>query len=192
MFDGTQSSLENDWLQSGTRAWEVIDGNLHHEDVSGSSHLFYDGPNSRFTSFEMVCEWKSGVGTNSGIYFHTEYQADGFPAIGNEAQINNTSSAAIDKKTGSLFGTVNLETTDVQDEVWNKQRIVVLDTRVVIEVNDETTVDIDFETFGRHIHRPLGSGLIALQGEGLGGFHDKIIFRKPLYSPPARKWMRRW
>ena len=39
--------------------------------------------------------------SNSGIYFHTKFQPDGWPQQGFEAQVNNTHGDP--KKTGGLY-----------------------------------------------------------------------------------------
>ena len=46
---------------------------------------------------EVMCKPKS----NSGIYFHTKFQPDGWPQQGFEAQVNNTHGDR--KKTGGLY-----------------------------------------------------------------------------------------
>ena len=73
------------------------------------AHLFYTGPaaNHNFTDFEFRAEVMTTAGSNSGMYFHTEFQEEGWPAKGYEAQVNNTGGDA--RKTGSLYA--------IQDEI---------------------------------------------------------------------------
>ena len=46
------------------------------------SHLFYVGPvqKANFKNFELKADCFTTPGSNSGIYFHTEYQETGWPA----------------------------------------------------------------------------------------------------------------
>jgi hypothetical protein len=83
LFDG--QSLEG-WRASGeSGSWKVRDGVLLAD--GPVSHLFHVG--RRFRNFEYECEVLTEWGSNSGIYFHTEFQESGFPARGWEVQINN-------------------------------------------------------------------------------------------------------
>src|SRR5687768_3670974 len=58
----------------------------------GRAHLFYVGPrgDAKFKNFEFEAKVKTTRGANSGIYFHTEFQAKGWPSKGFEAQVNTT------------------------------------------------------------------------------------------------------
>jgi hypothetical protein len=51
------------------------------------SHLFYK---KDFKNFEFETEVKTLEHSNSGIFIHTKYQADGWPAAGYEIQVNNS------------------------------------------------------------------------------------------------------
>ncbi len=67
------------------------------------AHLFYDGEinNHRFKNFEFKADVMTTPGSNSGIYFHTEYQQSGWPASGYEVQVNNSHTDW--RRTGSLY-----------------------------------------------------------------------------------------
>ena len=66
------------------------------------AHLFYDGEHGTdFTDFVLSLKVKTRPGANSGVYFHTAYQASGWPSVGLEAQVNATQSDF--RKTGSLY-----------------------------------------------------------------------------------------
>ena len=56
------------------------------------SHLFYAGPveDHNFKNFEFKADIMTEPGSNSGVYFHTEYQATGWPDKGYEVQVNNS------------------------------------------------------------------------------------------------------
>ncbi|WP_395745895.1 DUF1080 domain-containing protein [Prosthecobacter sp.] len=74
----------------------------------GRAHLFYMGPNgdAKFQNFELKLKIKTTPGSNSGVYFHTQYQDKGWPDKGYECQVNSTHTDP--KKTGSLYGVVNI------------------------------------------------------------------------------------
>ncbi|MEJ2083170.1 MAG: DUF1080 domain-containing protein [Acidobacteriota bacterium] len=75
------------------------------------AHLFYVGDvaQANFKNFEFEAEVKTTPGSNSGIYFHTEYQDSGWPSKGYECQVLNSNRAESDsgfvehKMTGSLY-----------------------------------------------------------------------------------------
>ena len=71
------------------------------------AHLFYDGPlGTAFTDFELALKVKTEPGANSGVYFHTAYQAEGWPGIGLEAQVNATQYDY--RKTGSIYAIADI------------------------------------------------------------------------------------
>ena len=71
------------------------------------AHLFYDGPlGTAFTDFELALKVKTEPGANSGVYFHTAYQAEGWPSIGLEAQVNATQYDY--RKTGSIYAIADI------------------------------------------------------------------------------------
>jgi hypothetical protein len=74
----------------------------------GRSHLFYTGPanGGKFKDFELKVRAKTFPGANSGVYFHTAPQAEGWPNQGYECQVNSTHKDP--KKTGSLYGVKNI------------------------------------------------------------------------------------
>ncbi|MEO0338351.1 MAG: DUF1080 domain-containing protein [Bacteroidota bacterium] len=157
--------------------------------VDGRSHLFYTGSvgNADFKNFELKVRAKTTKGSNSGVYFHTKYQEEGWPEIGFEAQVNSTNKDA--KKTGSLYGVVNVWAPDKdktkkhplirvndnheaflyqtkapsKDGKWFDYHILVKDQTITIKVNGETQVvwtqPADWDREGRRI----GSGTIGLQ-----------------------------
>ncbi|HWQ91502.1 MAG TPA: DUF1080 domain-containing protein, partial [Clostridia bacterium] len=52
------------------------------------AHLFYTG--GVYKNFEFEAQVKARAGANSGIYFHSEFQPDGWPGKGFEVQVNNS------------------------------------------------------------------------------------------------------
>jgi hypothetical protein len=149
------------------------------------SHLFYTGPvhDHDFTNFE----WKADVMTmphsNSGMYIHTEYQPEGWPAKGYEVQVNN--SYPDPRKTGSLYAVQDVMESPVRDSVWFTQDVTVQGKRIVIKVNGKTTVDYtepaDVQRPADMSGRVLSHGTVALQGHDPGStVYFKNIMIRPL------------
>ncbi|MEM7698250.1 MAG: DUF1080 domain-containing protein [Verrucomicrobiota bacterium] len=125
----------------------------------GRSHLFYTGDvnGGTFTDFELKVRAKTFPQANSGVYFHTQFQAEGWPSNGYECQVNSTHKDP--KKTGSLYGVKNITVPvegkplpkggdhDIRDAApstdgeWFDYHITVKGKHIVIRVNGEVTVD---------------------------------------------------
>lgn len=138
------------------------------------AHLFYEGPvaDADFDDFEFRAEVYTYPQANSGIFFHTEYQEEGWPAHGYEAQVNATHSDP--RKTGSLYG-VNDVMNDAphEDEEWFDYYIKVEGDHIQFKVDGETVMDFT-EPDDREGDISLSSGTVALQA------HDpdsRIYFR---------------
>ena len=143
--------------------WKLEDGAfVAHGD---RCHLYYVGDEKPFKNFHLKVEVMTEPNSNGGIYFHTRYQANDWPAGGFECQVNNTHSDWI--KTGSLYGIVNLGPSPVQDKKWWTQEIIVkgstvtviLDGKRILEYNEPPGVEA-----GKRFERKLGEGTFALQG----------------------------
>ncbi|MBN1465239.1 DUF1080 domain-containing protein, partial [candidate division KSB1 bacterium] len=81
------------------------------------SHLFYVGDGDvSWTNFEFKADVMTEPGANSGIYFHTEFQQDGWPAKGYEVQVNNSHSDW--RRTGSLYSIVDVKESQAKDNEW--------------------------------------------------------------------------
>ncbi len=155
-FAGWKTAEEN------PDSWKIEDGAFV---AHGSrSHLFYVGDEKPFKNFHLKVEVMTEPGSNGGIYFHTRYQARGWPDTGFESQVNCTHSDWI--RTGSLYGLVNLGSTPCQDRKWWTQEIIV-ENRCV-------TVRVDGKVLFQYIEPPgvqpqrgqalkLGEGTFALQ-----------------------------
>lgn len=171
LFDG---KTLNGWRPSENKnSWRVEEGAL----VSRGprSHLFYEGEDGsrRFKNFELLAEVKTTPGSNSGIYFHTEYQESGWPAKGYECQVLNSNAAAAPgeyverKMTGSLYAIRNIWKAPARDHEWFQYRIVVQGKTIRTYINGELMVDY---TEPQNPFRPddkkgriLSSGTFALQ-----------------------------
>jgi hypothetical protein len=101
------------------------------------SHLFYKG---NFKNFEFETEVKSLEHSNSGIFIHTKYQAEGWPSAGYEIQINNSYKGIGNyierKKTGSIYSIRNIYYQFVNDNEWFKMQIKVVDNFIEVFIND--------------------------------------------------------
>ncbi len=151
-----------------------------------TAHLFYVGDvnNHRFKNFEFSAKVMTEPGSNSGIYFHTEYQEKGWPAKGYEVQVNNSHTDW--RRTGSLYAVQDVKEVLVKDKEWFTEQIKVQGKHVVIKINDQTVVDY---TEPDQVQRPvdmagrvLSSGTFALQG------HDpnsKVYFKDIEVKPLA-------
>ena len=164
LFDG--ESLAGWTASENASTFSVQDGAIVAQ--GDRSHLFYTGPveDHDFTNFELMVEVMTRPGSNSGIYFHTEYQDEGWPAKGYEAQINNTSGDT--RKTGSLYAIEDVAEPPVNDDAWFTYHIVVQGNRITVALDGETVVDY---TEPEGVDRPddmsgrrLSSGTFALQG----------------------------
>jgi len=121
-FDGWKASED-------PASWKIEDGALV---TSGDrSHLFYVGEVSdhNFRNFEFSVDVRTRPGANSGIYFHTEYQDEGWPAKGYECQVINSnppgeSGGYVEHKmTGSIYAIRNVWKSPVPDDKWFNYRI---------------------------------------------------------------------
>ncbi len=174
LFDGKSIS---DW-QVGTNAatFRVDSGMII---VNGNTaHLFYNGKvnNHNFKNFEFKADVLTKPGSNSGIYFHTQYQEGGWPAKGYEVQVNNSHTDW--KRTGSLYNVVDLKEQFEKDDVWFTEYIKVEGKRVIIKLDDKVVVDYtepaNVQRSADEAGRIISNGTFALQG------HDpksKVYFK---------------
>jgi hypothetical protein len=138
-----------------------------------------------FKNFELKADVMTTPGSNSGIYFHTAYQDEGWPGEGFEVQINNTHRGEGDyierKKTGSLYGIRNLHKQIVHDDEWFTLHITVEGNHVVTRVNDVVVADYVEPTEPASNERRLSSGTFALQCHDPNStVHFKNIAVRPL------------
>ena len=138
------------------------------------------GKHAPFKNFHFSCKVMTKAKSNAGIYFHTRYKESGWPKGGYECQVNITHKDP--KKTGSLYGVVNVGAEDlkgvVEDNKWYTTYIKVEGRHITIKVNDKVTVDYTEEenkkAFSNSFERRLNEGTFALQA------HDpksKVYFR---------------
>ena len=155
-FEGWKPAAENE------KTWKIEDGAFvtHGE----RCHLFYVGDPKPFKDFEFKADVMTEPGANGGIYFHTKYQASGWPKYGFETQVNNTH--ADWKKTGSLYDVVNVRESAAQDQKWWTQHIIVRGNHVIVKVDGKTVVDYTepaSQKPGTDFTHKLDEGTFALQ-----------------------------
>lgn len=147
MFDG--KTLDGWKANERPESWTVEDGAIVGR--GPVSHLFY--MKEQCTDCEFKAEIKLAAGSNSGMYFRTEF-GPGFPK-GYEAQVNNTHRDPV--KTGSLYNFVKVFDQLIQDDTWWTQHIIVKGNHIVIKVNDKVVVD------HREEKNTFSKGYLALQ-----------------------------
>jgi hypothetical protein len=186
LFDGR--TLHGWKAGENKHSFRVADGQIA---AGGAhSHLFYNGRirNASFKNFELKAEFMPSAGAESGIYFHTAFQANGWPEKGLKVQINNTYTGDGDhherNKTGSLYGVRNIYKASAKDNEWSELHILVHGKRVQVQLNGTPLVDylepdppvVDSD----HPGRVLGSGTFALECHGPG---SKVLFRNIRVKP---------
>jgi len=189
LFDGR--SLDG-WKASENQAtFRVEDGAIV---ANGErSHLYYIGEveNADFKNFELALEVMTEPGSNSGIYFHTAFQAEGWPSKGYECQVLNSNRPSEGggyserKMTGSLYAIRNVWKAPARDDEWFDYLIRVQGKTVRIWIDSELVVDY---TEPDQPYRPesmkdrlLSSGTFALQGHDPGStVYYRNIRVKPL------------
>lgn len=180
LFDG--KSLDGWKASDKPGTFSVEDGAIK---VAGpTSHLYYEGPvkEHNFKNFEFKALVMTRPGSNSGIYFHTEYQDKSFPDKGFEVQVNNSHSDW--KRTGGLYDIKDTKEVYVKDNEWFTEDILVQGKHVVVKLNDKVVTDWTqpdgFVPPENHPGRIISSGTFALQG------HDpkSVVFFKDIMVKP--------
>lgn len=176
LFDG--KSLDGWKVGKNADAFKVRDGMIV---VNGPvAHLFYVGnvENHDFKNFHFKIDVMTFPKANSGLYFHTKYQEEGWPKHGYEAQVNNSHTDW--RRTGSLYGIQDVREVQAKDNVWFTEEIIVQGKHIVIKVDGKTLVDYT-EPEGTTADRRLSRGTFALQGHDPGSkVHYKNIRVKVL------------
>ena len=149
------------------------------------SHLFYDGPvqNHDWKNFEVKMDIMAKKNSNSGFYFHTAFQQDGWPDKGFEVQVNNTHGDW--KKGTGLYDIMDNKVAPAKDDEWYNMSIRVEGKHVVIKVNGTVITDYtepdDFQPKSNHAGRKIDHGTFAIQGHDPGSeARFKNIMVKPL------------
>lgn len=174
LFDG--KTLSGWKVGANASSFKVENGAIT---VNGDvAHLYYDGPvmQHQFTDFEFSAEVMTTTGSNSGIYFHTQYQEGGWPQKGYEVQVNNSHTDW--RRTGSLWAIQDVKETYAKDNEWFTLSIKVKGKQVKVFINDKQVVDYTEPANVKRSEgmkdRLISSGTFALQG------HDpksKVYYR---------------
>ena len=187
LFDGQTLT---GWKASGNAAsWRVEGGQLVGD--GPVSHLFYEGPveGAKFRNFELEAEVWTQPACNSGVYFHTAFQAEGYPKKGFEVQVNNTAlgegTYRERKRTGSLYGIRNVHRQLVRDETWFRLLVSVRGKNVQVRVNGLLVVDYmepnpPVMPPSQETERFLDAGTFALQCHDAG---SKVRYRSIRVRP---------
>jgi hypothetical protein len=182
LFDG---KTMNGWkVGNKSESFKLVDGAIV---VNGTmAHLYYMGDvnNHNFKNFEFKAKVKTEPGSNSGIYFHTAYQEEGWPDKGFEVQVNNSHGDW--KRTGSLYDVVDIKEQYAKDNEWFTEYIKVVGKRVIIKINDKQVLDYTEPEGAKapegHPGRLISNGTFALQA------HDpksKVYFKDIMVKPLA-------
>jgi len=180
LFNG--KNLDGWKVGANASSFSVVDGAIQ---VAGPrAHLFYDGPvkNHMFKNFEYKATVMTKPGANSGLYIHTTYQEDGWPAKGYEVQVNNSHTDW--KRTGSLYDVMDVKETYVKDNEWYTEYIKVEGKHITVKINDVTVVDYEEADVEKRDagtrNRFLASGTFAIQA------HDPksvVLYKNIMVKP---------
>jgi len=170
-LDGWKKSTEND------KAIRLEDGAIV---ANGNRcHLFYVGADRPFKDFHLVLEVMTKPNSNGGVYFHTKYQEEGWPAQGHECQVNN-SYKSDPQKTGGVYKVAKVLDAPAKDNEWFKYEIIVKGNHVVVKINDKVTADYEetaeslAKVEGIEPGRKMGEGTFALQAHDPG---STVLYR---------------
>lgn len=168
LFDGR--TLEGWRANEHPDSFRVQDGQIVVKGERG--HLFYTGPVQQhdFRDFELKLEVMTFPGANSGVYFHTAWQDEGWPGKGYEVQVNNTQSDP--KRTAGLYAVQDNFKAPAADNTWFELTVRVEGKHVTTFVDGKQIVDYtepaDPQRPADMAGRILGSGTIALQAHDPG------------------------
>jgi hypothetical protein len=169
--------------QDNPDSFKVVDGHIvaHGE----RAHLYYAGPvnNAKFKNFEWKCEIMTKPNANSGMYFHTKYQREGWPTTGIEVQVNN--SHTDERRTGSIYRLKDvMNDSPAKDNEWFTQHVIVQGDKITVKVNDkvvnEYTVPKELKREEGWEKNILSAGTFALQAHDPG---SEVHYRKILVKP---------
>ncbi len=148
-------------------------------------HLFYVGDvkNHVFKNFELRAQVLCHPTSNSGIYFHTEFQEKGWPDKGFECQVC-ADGFKDPRKTGSLYAVKDVNVCPAKDDEWFDYTIIVKGKSVTTKINDKVVIEWtqpdDYVPKSGFKGRIIGSGTFCLQGHDPG---SKVEFKNIRVKP---------
>jgi len=165
LFDGR--SLAGWQANENAASWQVADGVIVCH--GPRSHLFYVGPDAEkpaeFKNFHFKADVMTKPGANSGIFFHTKFQPEGWPVQGYEMQVNNSQKDPV--RTGSIYNVVKNFVPPAADNEWFTEEVKVVGKAVTVLVNGKVLFEF-VEPEGVTGTRKLSSGTFALQAHDPG------------------------
>lgn len=178
LFDG--KSLAQWKANENAESWKVADGQIICRGVR--SHLFYVGPDAakpaEFQNFHFKADVLTKPNSNSGIFFHTKFQPEGWPTQGYEMQVNNSQADPV--RTGSLYNVIKNFLPPAKDDTWFTQELIVKGKAVAVIVDGRVLFEF-VEPDGVTGTRKLSAGTFALQAHDPGSeVHYKNIRVKRL------------
>jgi hypothetical protein len=172
LFDG--KSLAGWKANEHLDSWQVVDGEIVCR--GDRSHLFYmgDDPSTppEFKNFHLKAEVLTKPNANSGIFFHTAWQNDGWPAKGYEMQVNNSQGDPV--RTGSIYHFVKNFDPPAKDDVWFTQELIVNGKAITVIVDGRKLFEyvepagVTGAAPGGGGNHKLSSGTFALQAHDPG------------------------
>lgn len=169
IFDG--KTMDGWKVNENKESFKLVDGAIV---ANGNrSHCFYVGDDKPFKNFVFQAEVMTKEHSNGGIYFHTKYQEEGWPAQGHECQVNNS----YDKdpqKTGGVYKVKKVLVAPAKDDTWFKYEITVKGNHVVVKIDDKVVADYteDADALAKDSSiepmRRIGSGTFCLQAHDPG------------------------
>ncbi|MCE9630652.1 MAG: DUF1080 domain-containing protein [Planctomycetia bacterium] len=165
LFDG--KTLAGWKANENTASWSVKDGAIICH--GPRSHLFYVGADDskpeQFKNFHLKAEVMTKPVANSGLFIHTAFQPEGWPAQGYEVQVNNSQQDPV--RTGSLYNVVKNFTPPAKDNEWFTLEVLVKGKAVGVVVDGRVLFEF-VEPEGVTGTRKLSEGMFALQAHDPG------------------------
>lgn len=161
-------------INESEKSWSIVDGAFQAR--GDRSHLFYVGADRPFVNFELKVDVLTRKNSNGGIYFHTQFQEQGWPKYGFEAQVNNSYDKD-PRKTGSLYAVKDVLEAPAKDDEWFTEHIIVKGRHVEIRINGKTVVDYtepEGTKAGSDFTRVVDKGTFALQAHDPG---STVLFK---------------
>lgn len=167
IFDG--KSLAGWKAAENEAAFKIVESAIRVNGTRG--HLYFMGArgDASFKDFHLKLTVKTEPKANSGVYFHSKFQAKGWPKHGYEAQVNRSQSDKI--KTGSLYEAANVYEQHHEDNQWFHYEIIVKGREVQTLINGKVVnryAEAKDVNFAGWPGRRLSKGTFALQAHDPG------------------------